>query len=117
MKKLTLFLTLFVTSFFLIACANQKQSSESASKISSMPKISGFTYKGKIPENPKRVVSLSSTYTGYLAKLGLPIVAMTSYDAKNPILKDYTKGAKVVSATDLEAIVSFKTRSHCGRVK
>ncbi|AGM99314.1 iron-hydroxamate ABC transporter substrate-binding protein [Streptococcus iniae] len=108
MKKLTLFLTLFVTSFFLIACANQKQSSESASKISSMPKISGFTYKGKIPENPKRVVSLSSTYTGYLAKLGLPIVAMTSYDAKNPILKDYTKGAKVVSATDLEAIAALK---------
>lgn len=108
MKKIILLLSLLVTSFSLMACANQKQSSDDGSKVSRMPKISGFTYKGNIPENPKRVVSLSSTYTGYLAKLDLPLVAVTSYDAKNPILKDYTKDSKIVSATDLEAIAALK---------
>ncbi|MGT2933221.1 iron-hydroxamate ABC transporter substrate-binding protein [Streptococcus catagoni] len=109
MKKLFLLLTLLVTGFSLVACTgSQSNQTEKQGAISKMPKISGFTYKGKIPEKPKRIVSLASTYTGYLAKLDLPIVGMTTYDQKNPILKDYVKGAKVVAATDLEAITALK---------
>lgn len=108
MKKSILMVTMILTSLLLVACSTSDNTKEKATAISQMPKISGFTYKGEIPKNPKRVVSLSSTYTGYLAKLKLPLVGVTSYDAKNPVLKSHIKGAKVVGATDLETIVGLK---------
>lgn len=109
MKKMLALMAVLASCFLLVACSSHPQNAKDDKLvISKMPKISGFTYKGQVPENPKRVVSLSSTYTGYLAKLDLNLVGVTSYDQKNPVLKEYIKDAKVVSATDLEAITALK---------
>ena len=72
------------------------------------PKIDGFHYYGDIPKNPKRIASLSSTYTGYLLQLGFDPVTVTSYDAKNPVLKEKVKNAKVLMPEDLESIAKQK---------
>lgn len=96
MKKLTLLLTLCLTTITLIACGNQATNhSNTASKsLSPMPQIAGVTYYGDIPKQPKRVVSLASTYTGYLKKLDMNLVGVTSYDKKNPILAKTVKKSK-----------------------
>ncbi|MDW7798436.1 iron-hydroxamate ABC transporter substrate-binding protein [Streptococcus canis] len=110
MKKLALLLTLFFTTCSLIACGNQTSSKATvtSNNLSSMPKIAGVTYYGDIPSQPKRVVSLASTYTGYLKKLDMSLVEVTSYDKKNPILAQTVKKAKQVAATDLEAITALE---------
>lgn len=108
MKKFLSFATLTVTIFLLVACGSSSKSENSASsdkvELSSKPKIDGFHYYGDIPKNPKRIASLSSTYTGYLLQLGFDPVTVTSYDAKNPVLKEKVKNAKVLMPEDLESI-------------
>lgn len=55
MKKLTLLLTLCLTTITLIACGNQATNhSNTASKsLSPMPQIAGVTYYGDIPKQPQ----------------------------------------------------------------
>ncbi|WP_218666179.1 iron-hydroxamate ABC transporter substrate-binding protein [Streptococcus dysgalactiae] len=110
MKKLALLLTLCLTTITLVACGNQTSSkpNPSSNNLSSMPNIAGMTYYGDIPSQPKRVVSLASTYTGYIKKLDLNLVGVTSYDKKNPVLAKTIKKAKQVAATDLEAITALE---------
>lgn len=110
MKKLLLLTLTLISIFTLAACHNQnnKLATETSKNISSMPKISGFKYYGNIPESPKRIVSLTSTYTGYLQELNFNLVGVSSYDKKNPVLKQGVSKAKQVSATDLESIVALK---------
>ena len=112
MKKFLSFATLTVTVFLLVACGSSSKSENSASsdkvELSSKPKIDGFHYYGDIPKNPKRIASLSSTYTGYLLQLGFDPVTVTSYDAKNPVLKKKVKNAKVLMPEDLESIAKQK---------
>ena len=112
MKKFLSFATLTVTIFLLVACGSSSKSENSASsdkvELSSKPKIDGFHYYGDIPKNPKRIASLSSTYTGYLLQLGFDPVTVTSYDAKNPVLKEKVKSAKVLMPEDLESIAKQK---------
>ncbi|WP_314578573.1 iron-hydroxamate ABC transporter substrate-binding protein [uncultured Streptococcus sp.] len=112
MKKFLSFATLTVTIFLLVACGSSSKSENSASsdkvELSSKPKIDGFHYYGDIPKNPKRIASLSSTYTGYLLQLGFDPVIVTSYDAKNPVLKEKVKNAKVLMPEDLESIAKQK---------
>lgn len=112
MKKFLSFATLTVTIFLLVACGSSSKSENSASadkvELSSKPKIDGFHYYGDIPKNPKRIASLSSTYTGYLLQLGFAPVTVTSYDAKNPVLKEKVKNAKVLMPEDLESIAKQK---------
>ena len=112
MKKFLSFATLTVTIFLLVACGSSSKSENSASsdkvELSSKPKIDGFHYYGDIPNNPKRIASLSSTYTGYLLQLGFDPVTVTSYDAKNPVLKEKVKNAKVLMPEDLESIAKQK---------
>lgn len=112
MKKFLSFATLTVTIFLLVACGSSSKSENSASsekvELSSNPKIDGFHYYGDIPKNPKRIASLSSTYTGYLLQLGFDPVTVTSYDAKNPVLKEKVKNAKVLMPEDLESIAKQK---------
>ncbi len=112
MKKFLSFATLTVTIFLLVACGSSSKSKNSASsdkvELSSKPKIDGFHYYGDIPKNPKRIASLSSTYTGYLLQLGFDPVTVTSYDAKNPVLKEKVKNAKVLMPEDLESIAKQK---------
>ena len=112
MKKFLSFATLTVTIFLLVACGSSSKSENSASsdkvELSSKPKIDGFHYYGDILKNPKRIASLSSTYTGYLLQLGFDPVTVTSYDAKNPVLKEKVKNAKVLMPEDLESITKQK---------
>ncbi|MEZ7547431.1 MULTISPECIES: iron-hydroxamate ABC transporter substrate-binding protein [Streptococcus] len=112
MKKFLSFATLTVTIFLLVACGSSSKSENSASadkvELSNKPKIDGFHYYGDIPKNPKRIASLSSTYTGYLLQLGFDPVTVTSYDAKNPVLKEKVKNAKVLMPEDLESIAKQK---------
>ena len=112
MKKFLSFATLTVTIFLLVACGSSSKSENSASadkvELSNKPKIDGFHYYGDIPKNPKRIASLSSTYTGYLLQLGFDPVTVTSYDAKNPVLQEKVKNAKVLMPEDLESIAKQK---------
>ena len=112
MKKFLSFATLTVTIFLLVACGSSSKSENSASsdkvELSSKPKIDGFHYYGDILKNPKRIASLSSTYTGYLLQLGFDPVTVTSYDAKNPVHKEKVKNAKVLMPEDLESIAKQK---------
>ena len=109
MKKILTALVALFALVALAACGNSSstESSASSSAVSSMPKIDGVTYYGDVPENPKKAVSLTSTYTGYLAKLDFNLVGVTSYDKKNPVLEDYVGDAKEVSASDLEAVTAL----------
>ena len=109
MKKILTALVALFALVALAACGNSSstESSASSSAVSSMPKIDGGTYYGDVPENPKKAVSLTSTYTGYLAKLDFNLVGVTSYDKKNPVLEDYVGDAKEVSASDLEAVTAL----------
>ena len=112
MKKFLSFATLTVTIFLLVACGSSSKPENSASadkvELSSKPKIDGFHYYGDIPKNPKRIASLSSTHTGYLLQLGFDPVTVTSYDAKNPVLKEKVKNAKVLMPEDVESIAKQK---------
>lgn len=110
MKKVFSFFSLLVAVLFLAACStsSKPESKKEETQISSMPKIEGFSYYGKVPENPKKVVSLNSSYTGHLMKLGLNVVGATSYDKKNPVLKDKLSKATEVSSEDLEAVAALK---------
>ncbi|KXT84608.1 Ferrichrome-binding periplasmic protein precursor [Streptococcus sp. DD11] len=113
MKKFLSFATLALAVLLLAACGSNSSKSDSAASsdkiaLSSKPKIDGFTYYGDIPKKPTRIASLSSTYTGYLLQLGYSPVAVTSYDAKNPVLKDKVKDAKVLMPEDTEAIANLK---------
>lgn len=106
MKKLLTWLGLALLLLTLTACASTSKSSNATEDVvlSSKPKIEGFDYSGDIPQNPQRIVSLSSSYTGYLYQLGFEPVSVTSYDAKNPVLKDRIKEAQVLMPDDLESI-------------
>ena len=110
MKKFLSFATLTVTIFLACGSSSKSENSTSSDKVelSSKPKIDGFHYYGDIPKNPKRIASLSSTYTGYLLQLGFDPVTVTSYDAKNPVLKEKVKNAKVLMPEDLESIAKQK---------
>lgn len=110
MKKFVTIIAACLAVFALAGCSsstsNTKQSDSPA--LSKMPKIKGFTYHGSVPESPKRIVSLASTYTGYLLKLDQNIVGVTSWDKANPVVKDKVADAKEVQVTDTEAIANLK---------
>lgn len=47
-------IVLTLLTFFLVSCGQQTKQESTKTTISKMPKIEGFTYYGKIPENPKK---------------------------------------------------------------
>ncbi|MGT2785492.1 iron-hydroxamate ABC transporter substrate-binding protein [Streptococcus merionis] len=110
MKKILAPIVSLIAILFLVACgsSNTAETTKGELTVSSMPEIKGVTYYGEVPANPERVVVLSSTYTGYLAKLDFNLVGVTSYDKKNPVLKKKVADAKEVAATDLEAILALE---------
>ncbi|WP_303974476.1 iron-hydroxamate ABC transporter substrate-binding protein [Streptococcus merionis] len=110
MKKILAPIVSLIAILFLVACgsSNTAETTKGELAVSSMPEIKGVTYYGDVPANPERVVVLSSTYTGYLAKLDFNLVGVTSYDKKNPVLKKKVADAKEVAATDLEAILALE---------
>ncbi|MGT2757005.1 iron-hydroxamate ABC transporter substrate-binding protein [Streptococcus ovuberis] len=111
MKKYLMLVVTFFSCLCLVACGQAKPTKDVSTAqvtLSKKPEIKGFTYYGDVPANPQRVVVVSSTYTGYLLNLDLNLVGVTSYDKKNPVLKDHLTQAKEVAATDLEAILALE---------
>lgn len=113
MKKSLTFLLSLAALLVLVACGSSGKSGaentqNASSAISKMPKIDGITYRGEVPENPKRVASMASSYTGYLVKLGFNLVAATTYDQKNPVFADAVKDAEIMLPTDLEALAAVE---------
>lgn len=131
MKKQVYILIAFLGAFILSACdeptknkeAGQNSASETTTQSitqriniqpettekSPMPEIAGVTYYGDIPANPKRIVTFSGGYTGYLLKLGFKnIVGVSTYDKKNPVLNQFINEAKELSSSDLEAILALE---------
>lgn len=100
-------LVALLATLVLVACNNSKDTKKEA--VSSMPKISGFTYYGKVPKNPKKVVNFAYSYTGYLLELG---VNVSSYSLDNeinsPAFGDKLKKAKKLTSEDTEAIAAQK---------
>lgn len=107
-KCLTLCL-LALASLFLVACGSSQTDTgkQSSTEISRMPKIKGFTYYGKIPENPKKVVNLAYSYTGYLLKLGVNVSSYSLDLEKNsPAFGEQLKGLPQLTSGDTEAIAA-----------
>lgn len=72
-----------------------------------MPKIKGFTYYGKIPEKPKKVVNLAYSYMGYLLKLGVNVSSYSLDLEKNSTaFGDKLKGLPQLTSKDTEAIAA-----------
>lgn len=57
MKKIFVVLTTFLATLMLVACQNNASTSDNT-ELSSMPKITGFSYQGDIPKNPKKSLTL-----------------------------------------------------------
>ena len=107
MKKLMTALVALLASLVLVACNNSKDTKKEA--VSSMPKISGFTYYGKVPKNPKKVVNFAYSYTGYLLELGVDVSSYSLDNEKNsPAFGDKLKNAKKLTSEDTEAIAAQK---------
>lgn len=107
MKKLMTALVALLATLVLVACNNSKDTKKEA--VSSMPKISGFTYYGKVPKNPKKVVNFAYSYTGYLLELGVEVSSYSLDNEKNsPAFGDKLKNAKKLTSEDTEAIAAQK---------
>lgn len=108
MKKLLLFLTFLLTIVTLVGCSTHS-SQTTSSEISSMPKISGFTYYGDIPESPKKVVNFAYSYTGYLLELGVDVSSNSLDLEKNsPAFGNQLSNAVKLTSDDTEAIADQK---------
>lgn len=107
MKKLMTALVALLATLVLVACNNSKDTKKEA--VSSMPKISGFTYYGKVPKNPKKVVNFAYSYTGYLLELGVDVSSYSLDNERNsPAFGDKLKNAKKLTSEDTEAIAAQK---------
>lgn len=120
MKKFFITLTTFLATLVLVACQNTSSTSNKT-KLSSMPKITGFSYEGDIPKNPKKVVNFAYSYTGYLLELGVDVSSYSLDLEKNsPAFGDKLADAVQLTSDDTEAIaaqepdliITFSTDEH-----
>ncbi|SDX43825.1 iron-hydroxamate ABC transporter substrate-binding protein [Salimicrobium album] len=115
MKKIILML-LLMALVALSACSSgenkessgeKEQGGESSSESSSMR-----TYENengeevKVPENPERIVVLS-TYAGNVLKLDGNVVGVDSWSKMNPNFEGQLEGVEEVSADNLEKIIEL----------
>lgn len=93
----------------LAACSSESSSSENEvnAERSSVITYESETGPIEVPADPQRVVVLSS-YAGDLIKLGVNIVGVDSWSAKNPNFKEELADAEVVANTDLEKIIELE---------
>lgn len=61
----------------------------------------------EVPENPKRIVLLSSFFAGGVASLGDNIVGVDEWGKKSPVLEEHLKDAEVVSDENIEKILEL----------
>ncbi|MDY4761328.1 ABC transporter substrate-binding protein [Streptococcus thoraltensis] len=108
-RKFLTLICLITACFLLVACSSSKKETAKSEevKISSMPKIKGFTYYGDVPENPKKVVNFAYSYTGYLLKLGVDVSSYSLDLEKNSTaFGDKLKGLPQLTSADTEAIAA-----------
>ncbi|MFJ7736258.1 iron-hydroxamate ABC transporter substrate-binding protein [Lysinibacillus sp. NPDC097287] len=112
MKKWLLPMFMMV-ALVLAACGNSDKGEENidkgAGKDSSAETITYESETGpvEVPADPKRVVVLSS-FVGNLLQLGVNVVGVDSWAAKNPNFQDDIKNAEVVENTDIEKILELE---------
>lgn len=125
MKKIFVVLTTFLATLILVACQNNASTSDNT-ELSSMPKITGFSYQGDIPENPKKVVNFAYSYTGYLLELGVNVSSYSLDLEKNsPAFGNELADAVKLTSDDTEAIaaqepdliIAFSTDKHLKELK
>lgn len=108
MKKFFAVLTTFLATFLLVACHNTSSTSDNT-ELSSMPKITGFSYEGDIPKNPQKVINFAYSYTGYLLELGVNVSSYSLDLEKNsPAFGDQLAEAVQLTSDDTEAIATQK---------
>ena len=110
MKKLFTAVLTLLTALVLVACGSQSQTkSPKTTELSSKPKITGYSYYGDIPKNPKKVANFAYSYTGYLLKLGVNVSSYSLDLEKNsPVFGDQLKKATKLTSDDTEAIAAEK---------
>ena len=125
MKKFFVTLTTFLATLMLVACQNNASTSDNT-ELSSMPKITGFSYQGDIPKNPKKVVNFAYSYTGYLLELGVNVSSYSLDLEKNsPAFGNELADAVKLTSDDTEAIaaqepdliIAFSTDEHLKELK
>ncbi|WP_286783381.1 ABC transporter substrate-binding protein [Streptococcus sp. UBA4344] len=125
MKKFFVALTTFLATLMLVACQNNSSTSDST-ELSSMPKITGFSYQGDIPKNPKKVVNFAYSYTGYLLELGVNVSSYSlDLETNSPAFGNQLKDAVQLTSDDTEAIaaqepdliIAFSTDEHLKELK
>lgn len=108
MKKFFAVLTTFLATFLLVACHNTSSTSDDT-ELSSMPKITGFSYEGDIPKNPKKVINFAYSYTGYLLELGVNVSSYSlDLEKSSPAFGDKLADAVQLTSDDTEAIAAQK---------
>lgn len=111
MKKLFSFFTLVAAVLFLTACStsSNKDAKKEESSISSMPKIEGVTYHGKIPKNPKKTINFAYSYAGYLLQLGVNVSSYSlDLEKDSAAYGDKLSKAVQLKTSDTEAIAAQK---------
>ena len=125
MKKIFVVLTTFLATLMLVACQNNASTSDNT-KLSSMPKITGFSYQGDIPKNPKKVVNFTYSYTGYLLELGVNVSSYSLDLEKNSpafgneladAVKLTSDDTEAVAAQEPDLIIAFSTDEHLKELK
>lgn len=106
MKKITIFMVIFVALIFS-ACSKQQNNGTSLDK-----KNKTITYQSEngpieVPENPKRIVVLNSFVSGHVMALGGNIVGIDSWSHANPRYAKYIKDAAGVSDENIEKITEL----------
>lgn len=127
MKKFFVALATFLATFTLVACHKNNSSSDTKqADLSSMPKITGFSYEGDIPKNPKKVVNFAYSYTGYLLELGVNVSSYSlDLEKNNPAFEKQLDKAVHLTSDDTEAIaaqkpdliIAFSTDSNLAQLK
>ncbi|MEB6550742.1 ABC transporter substrate-binding protein [Heyndrickxia sporothermodurans] len=113
-KYLTFISILFIISSVLIACGNQKDTSNDKKKSATVTVTDARGEKVDIPANPKRIADISGS-SEELIILGHKLVATANSDSYDytkpaPYIKDELKDAKIVGyymvdKVDVEAIL------------
>lgn len=122
MKKIFVVLTTFLATLMLVACQNNASTSDNT-ELSSMPKITGFSYQGDIP---KKVVNFAYSYTGYLLELGVNVSSYSLDLEKNSpafgneladAVKLTSDDTEAVAAQEPDLIIAFSTDEHLKELK
>lgn len=109
MKKILSSFVLLLALVFLGACApaSEKKSATEAPAVSKMPQIDGITYHGDVPQNPKKLVNFTYSFTGYLLQLGIqPASYSLDLEKNSPVFGSQLKDAVNLTSSDIEAIAA-----------